>query len=77
MSEAECRRRAEGPKRNRTWSLNNEDVHMTLEEHKTSEGRRKERKYLPVFDRFVERGQNARKKVRVEPFLQRESKGGL
>jgi len=76
MSKAECRRGAEGPKRNRTCSLDTEDCPITLEEHKTSDGQREENKCLPVFGPFVERGQNARKKVRVETFLQSESKGG-
>jgi hypothetical protein len=75
MSKAECRRGAEGPKRNRTCSLDTEDCPITLEEHKTSDGQREESKCLPVFGPFVERGQNARKKVRVETFLQRERKG--
>ena len=32
---------------------------------------------LPIFGRFLEEGQNARKKVRLETFLNRQRKGGL
>jgi hypothetical protein len=76
MREEERRRGEEGPKRNRTCSSDTEDVDITSEEHKTSEVRREERQFLPVFGRFVERGQNARKKVRVKTFLQRARTGG-
>ena len=38
---------------------------------------RRERQCIPDFDRFLEGGQNARKKVRVETFLKRERKGVL
>ncbi len=55
MSEEERRRGEEGPKRNRTSSLDTEDVDMTLEEHKTSEGRREGRQCLPVIGRFLEK----------------------
>jgi hypothetical protein len=43
----------------------------------TSESRREKRQCIPDFGRFLEGGQNARKKVRVETFLKTERKGVL
>ena len=43
----------------------------------TSESRREKRQCIPDFVRFLEGGQNARKKVRVETFLKTERKGVL
>ena len=43
----------------------------------TSESTREKRQCIPDFGRFLEGGQNARKKVRVETFLKRGRKGVL
>ena len=43
----------------------------------TSESRREKRQCIPDFGRFLEGGQNARKKVRVETFLKTDRKGML